>query len=71
MVAPRLKIERLLEEIDDVDGLYLHAAYRLRKLITAHFFEDGNKRTAWAVTLEYLERNSEEPADMGETSSGC
>lgn len=45
--VPRLKIERLLEEIDKHDGLYLRAAYLLQKLITNHYFEDGNKRTAW------------------------
>ena len=34
VAAPRLKIERLLEEIDVHDGVYLRAAYLLRKLIT-------------------------------------
>lgn len=68
VAAPRLKIERLLKEIDDYDGLYLRAAYLLRKLITAHYFEDGNKRTAWLVTRQYLAENGEEPADRRETA---
>jgi prophage maintenance system killer protein len=39
------------------------AAYLLRRLITAHLFEDANKRTAWTTILEYLDRHGIEPAN--------
>ncbi|MFC4989348.1 Fic family protein [Saliphagus infecundisoli] len=67
VVAPRLKIERLLDEIDEHDGLYLRAGYLLKKLITSHYFEDGNKRTSWMVVRDYLAENGKEPADLRET----
>ena len=34
--------------------------------MTSHFFEDGNKRTAWITTREYLDRHGEQPAETGE-----
>lgn len=41
---------------------YDRAAYLLRRLITAHLFEDANKRTAWGTVLDYLDRHDLEPA---------
>lgn len=45
----------------------MRAAFLLRKLITTHLFEDANKRTAWATTEIYLERNGATPAERDES----
>lgn len=50
------------------DGIYLRAATLIRDLITAHLFEDGNKRTAWLVTREYLQRAGETPPPRPDTA---
>lgn len=65
VAAPKLKLREILQDAADHDTLYGRAAFLLRKLVTAHLFEDGNKRTAWAVTRIYLERNDESPAEHG------
>ncbi|GGN26318.1 Fic family protein [Halarchaeum nitratireducens] len=65
VASPRLEIRRLLREGEDVEGLYPRAAFLLRKLVTAHVFEDGNKRTAWVTTREFLLDHGEEPPDRG------
>ncbi len=67
VAAPRLKLRRLVCNVDDYEGTFLRGAVLLRKLITSHYFEDGNKRTAWATTVLYLERCSAEPAESGES----
>lgn len=56
VAAPRLNLRDIRREVGEYDDLYMRAACLLRKLITAHLFEDGNKRTAWTVTTTYLER---------------
>jgi death-on-curing protein len=61
-VLPEQTLENILDDIDDFDGVYLRAAGLLRRLISVHIFEDGNKRTAWTVTRLYLEDNDAEPA---------
>lgn len=66
VAAPKLKLKRIVREADDQDDLYNRAGFLLRKLITAHLFEDGNKRTGWTVAQIYLERNGETPARHGE-----
>lgn len=66
VAAPRAKLRRLLEDVDDHDDLYTRAAALLYKLITAHYFEDGNKRTAWATIILFLEDRDAEPAEGGE-----
>lgn len=62
VAAPRLKLERLLDDVDEHDGVFVRAAALLRDLVTSHLFEDGNKRTAWAVTNLYLSDHDAEPA---------
>lgn len=64
VVAPRLELRELLDEAGELDGVYLRAAFLLRKLITSHLFEDGNKRTAWSVTWVYLERHGLAPVEQ-------
>lgn len=41
---------------------YDRAAYLLRRLITAHLFEDANKRTSWLTIRDYLNRHGLKPA---------
>ncbi len=65
VAAPRLKFRRLLDDIEAGDRHH-RAGQLLRDLITSHYFEDGNKRTAWATTLLYLEQFDETPAETGE-----
>lgn len=66
VVAPRLKLRRLLEDVADHDDTYGRAAQLLRDLVTSHYFEDGNKRTAWMTTRDYLDRLDEHPAETGD-----
>lgn len=66
VVAPRLKFRRLLEEVAKQDDTYERAAQLLRDLVTSHYFEDGNKRTAWIVTREYLNEHGERPAERSD-----
>lgn len=61
-ILPEQTLEQMIEEIDEYDDTYLRAAGLLRDLITAHIFEDGNKRTAWTVTRLYLQSRGTEPA---------
>ncbi len=68
VAAPKLKLRRILRETAKHDGVYTRAAFLLRKLITAHYFEDGNKRTAWVTIREYLQKHDETPAERGEDS---
>jgi len=64
--VPQVRLRELLAEAEELDGVYRRAAFLLRKLITEHVFRDGNKRTAWIVTLGYLESNGIQPAEMGD-----
>jgi len=63
VAAPKLNLREILAEAARYEDVYLRAAYLLRKLITAHLFEDGNKRTAWVVTRDYLGQKGIEPAE--------
>lgn len=67
IAAPRLELRELLDEARDLEGVYLRAAFLLRKLITAHLFEDGNKRAAWTVTWIYLERHGLHPDEQDQS----
>lgn len=60
--SPFLHLRDILEEVRDYDNVYSRAACLLRKVVTAHLFEDGNKRTAWVVTRRYLRQHGFEPA---------
>lgn len=62
VAAPRLKIDRLLDDVAEYEGTYMRAAALLRDLITSHYFEDANKRTAWTVTNIYLANHDAKPA---------
>lgn len=63
--APTVRLREILDDVAEQDSLWHRAAFLLRSLITAHVFEDGNKRTAWATTEIYLERNGAVPAERG------
>lgn len=63
VASPRLNLRDILEEVRGYDDVYLRAACLLRKVLTAHLFEDGNKRTAWSITLHYLEKHGLQPAE--------
>lgn len=70
VAAPRIKIRRIIRNAAEYgDDPYDRAAYLLRKLITSHYFEDANKRTAWTTILDYLDRHGLEPAktEKGDT----
>lgn len=64
--VPQVDLRALLAAAETQDGVYQRAAFLLRKLITEHLFEDGNKRTAWVTTREYLESNGLRPAETGD-----
>lgn len=64
--VPQVELRDLLAEAEHQDGVYRRAAFLLRKLITEHIFEDGNKRTAWITTREFLESNGLQPAETGD-----
>lgn len=60
--APTLKLRRdVLEEAAEYDTVYLRAAVLLFKIPSIHVFNDANKRTAWTVTQEYLDRCGIDP----------
>lgn len=54
--------EIIRETRDNHYDPYDRAAYLLRRLITAHLFEDANKRTAWLTIRDYLNQHRLEPA---------
>lgn len=66
VAAPKLDLREIRDGAAEFDDLYMRAAHLLRKLVTSHLFEDANKRTAWATTEIYLERNDTTPAERGE-----
>lgn len=66
VAVPQLELRRLLEDVATHETVHQRAAALLRKLITAHLFEDGNKRTAWATTISYLDDLRETPAETGD-----
>lgn len=61
--ASEATLKGILQDADDLDDIYTRAAFLLRKLITSHIFEDGNKRTAWITVREYLDGHGETPAE--------
>ena len=61
--APKRTLRReVLEPAAKHDDPYRRAATLLWKIESTHVFEDANKRTAWAVTENYLRENGIEPS---------
>lgn len=60
---PKQTLESVIEGTTGHDGTFKQAAALLRDLTTAHVFEDGNKRTAWATTRLFLQRREADIAD--------
>ena len=55
VAAPKLKLrEGVLDPAMEYDSPWYQAAVLLFGIQSTHVFEDANKRTAWAVTIEYL-----------------
>lgn len=55
--TPKLKLrENVLDPAAEYDDPYHRAAVLLFEIQSVHVFEDANKRTAWTVTMEYLDR---------------
>jgi prophage maintenance system killer protein len=55
IAAPKLTLrEDVVEPAAEHDDPWHRAAVLLFGIPSAHVFEDANKRTAWAVTTEYL-----------------
>jgi prophage maintenance system killer protein len=60
--APKAKLRRnVVEPATEYDDVYHRAAALLFEIPSVHVFEDANKRTAWTVTMEYLDRHGIEP----------
>ena len=55
--APKSKLRReVIKLAQERDNPYQRAAVLLFKIPSVHVFEDANKRTAWTVTIRYLDR---------------
>ena len=54
--APKRKLrENVIEPAKEYDDPWHRAAVLLFGIQSVHVFEDANKRTAWAVTMAYLD----------------
>jgi len=51
--------EAIMKEVKETDGLFEKAAVMLSRLRRARIVEDAQKRTAFIVTLTFLEMNGE------------
>ena len=61
--APKRKLRRnVVEPAAEHSDIYHRAAALLFGIPSVHVFEDANKRTAWTVTMEYLDRHGVDPA---------
>ena len=59
--------DALVEKMKQIDGTYAKAAFLLRETITLHFFEDGNHRAGFLLTMLFLRMNDyphEIPSDV-------
>ncbi|EMA48699.1 type II toxin-antitoxin system death-on-curing family toxin [Halococcus thailandensis] len=55
IAAPKLTLrEKVVEPASEYDDPWHCGAVLLFRIPSTHVFEDANKRTAWAVTMEYL-----------------
>lgn len=60
--APKAKLRRnVVEPASEYGDPYHRAAVLLFEIPSVHVFEDANKRTAWAVTMEYLDQKGIDP----------
>ena len=60
--APKAKLRReVIEPARECETPYRRAAVLLFKIPSVHVFEDANKRTAWTVTIRYLNRKGVKP----------
>jgi death-on-curing protein len=60
--APEAKLRReVIEPARECETPYRRAAVLLFKIPSVHVFEDANKRTAWTVTIRYLNRKGVKP----------
>lgn len=59
---PDVIFQRILDAAAPISDPYLQAATVLRRVITAHCFEDGNKRTAWLAATKILVTYDEYPS---------
>lgn len=60
--APEAKLRReVIEPARECETPYRQAAVLLFKIPSVHVFEDANKRTAWTVTIRYLNRKGVKP----------
>ena len=60
--APKSKLRRnVIKPASEYDDPYYVAAVLLFEIQSVHVFNDANKRTAWTVTMEYLNRNGIDP----------
>lgn len=50
-------IQSIIDESKEKETLFRSAAVYLQKLISKHPFADGDHRTAYIVTVEFLRRN--------------
>ncbi len=59
LVGGRQKIQKVLEDAESSqEDIYGKAAILLRSIVKAHAFASGNRRTAYAVTKEFLIHNT-------------
>ena len=57
IAAPKLRLqEKVVDPAVEYGGQWHRAPVFLFGILSAHVFEDANKRTAWAVTIEYPNR---------------
>lgn len=60
--APKLKLRtKVIDEAAKYDEPHHRAAVLLFRIPSVHIFNDANKRTAWTVTQEYLDRCGLDP----------
>jgi len=60
--APKHTLRReVCEPVAEYDDPFHRAATLLWKIESTHIFEHANRRTAWAVTEQYLRRHGIEP----------
>jgi death-on-curing family protein len=58
LLRPEEFIDSIIEDVRKTEGsIYEKAAVLLRRIIVAHGFASGNKRTAFIVTAYFIEEN--------------